>query len=332
MTEIPCTECERPVADGAPLCKTCGERIIDDLNEVPGLLAEFAVYRAGLARMSVRVGSRSTSEQLPISITTKRGVVLEGDPMYHRLVNAVTTWTRVLAEELGQEVEIGEPWLVELAITRRDAAPDRGREHTDAAKLPAAPPDATAQAAVWLAMRRHELRAHDAARDIFHDIGGAVAAMRRLVDRPVERRYLGACTTLLDEHDPDSRCGYAIRAEISDSGKVAAYAYCGRCRTRYDVADIDAKARATAMERVFSLAELVHLTRGLGERISRATIYRWAQQRRIEPVSWGHVEEDGSMRITDHKVAEEDVQMFRLKDLLDEAGREPVRARKGAVA
>ncbi|MFI6368687.1 hypothetical protein ACIBG0_38895 [Nocardia sp. NPDC050630] len=325
MSETSCVACERPVADAAPLCTKCGQRTIEALHKVPGLLDEFAVTRAGLARMTARVGGRTADIALPVRVTTGRGVVLEGDRAYNHLVNSVTTWARALAEDLGVEPYIGGPYLLELAEARRGMlTADR-----TAAALPAAPPDATAQAAVWLAHHRHQLRAHEAADELLDDITTAVEQLTRFVDRPVERRYLGACSATFDD---GAQCGFGLRAELDDLGRTAAYVYCGRCRARYDVHRIEADATVVAREQCYSLAELLRLLPALGQPIAKPTLYRWAnKERRIEPRGWRHGDDDG-WRITDHRIADDDVQVYRLGDVLDLAQREPARTKKGAAA
>ncbi|MBF6301192.1 hypothetical protein IU459_27140 [Nocardia amamiensis] len=334
MSETPCLACERPVADHAPLCTKCGHRIVEALGMVPALLAEFAVTRAGLARMTAHQVGRSAEIVLPVRVTTGRGVVLAGDMAYHRLVNSVTTWARVLAEDLGESPYIGGPYLLELAAARRGAVTaDR-----TAAALPVVPPDATAQAAVWLAHHRHQLRAHEAAAELLADITTAVDALTRFVDRPVERRYLGACSATLDDGQP---CGYGLRAELDDQGRPAAYVYCGRCKTQYDVRRIEAEATALAIEQCYSLAELVRLLPALGHPVARPTLYRWASNdrekgRRIQARGWRHVDEHGFIRITDHLLAPDDEQVYRLGDVLDTAARErtakPTKPTKEATA
>ncbi|WP_280410708.1 hypothetical protein [Nocardia asiatica] len=346
MTETPCVACERPVADHAPLCGECGQRTIDALHKVPGLLDEFAITRAGLARMTAHQVGRGADTVLPVRVTTGRGVVLEGDRAYHQLVNTVTTWTRALAEDLGVEPYIGGPYLLGLAAAKRDAltapaqaAVKRGatpseREIIDTTALPAAPPDATAQAAVWLARHRHQLRAHEAAAELLDDITTAVDRLTRFVDRPVERRYLGACSATYED---GQKCGFGLRAELDDQGRTAAYVYCGRCRAQYDVRAIEAEATALAREQCYSLVELVRLLPALGHQVSRATLYRWASNdrekgRRIEPRGWRHVDEHGFVRITDHQIGGADEQVYRLDDVLKTAKREPAKAKKGAAA
>ncbi len=340
MAETACVACERPVADNAPLCTKCGQRTIEALHKVPGLLDEFATTRAGLARMTARIGGSSADTALPVRVTTGRGVVLNGDRAYHLLVNTVTTWTRLFAEEMAVEPFIDGPRLAELTEAHRNeitesarAAINRGAQRAEpgAALVLDNRLDATAQAAIWLAHHRHQLRAHEAAAGLLHDITSAVAALTRYIDRPVERRYLGACSVTVDDGE---RCAHPLLAEIDDRGRTAAYVYCGRCRAQYDVAAIEAEAKAVAAEQLYSVAELVRMTAALGEPVPKRTLYRWAhgdpkQPPRIWPRGWRHADRD-HVRITDHQVSEEDVRVYRLGDVLELAKREPIK--KGTAA
>jgi hypothetical protein len=329
VTQPECAECARPVGDNAPLCTRCGQRTIDALLSVPALLDEFAITRAGLARMNTRVGGAGADTTLPVKMTTGRGVVLEGDRGYHRLINTVTTWCRVVAEDLGCDPYIGGLWLIELTDARRAdlselalRAINKGAQRAERAE-PAIPSGATAQAAVWLAHHRHQLRAHEAAPELLRDITAAVAAVTRYIDRPVERRNLGACSATPDDGE---RCGHPLWSELDDSGKTATYVYCGRCKARYEVARIEADARAIAEEYAYTLGDLVRVTAAIGAPIPKATLYRWAKERRIESHGWQHVDALG-VRITDHQIGESDVRVYRLGDALELAKREPRRGR-----
>ncbi|MEV0031410.1 hypothetical protein [Nocardia sp. NPDC050793] len=319
MSGPECLRCARPSADGAPLCTTCGGSLVDELRAVPALLAEAEVTRAGLAHMTAhQIGGRSADPQLPIRPARGRGAVLEGDRARAQLVNTITTWARLIAEELGVEIYIGGPHLVARTTELRGPlTADR-----TAAALPDAPPDATAQAAAWLAEQRHQLRAHPAAEQLHDDVRAAVAALRRYVDRPIERRYLGACPAVLDDR---TVCQYELRAEIGDDGRTAPWVRCGRCRTQHEVARIEADARALAEQQLYTLADLVRVTAVIGAAIPKRTLYHWAHgARRLEPRGWQHLDDDGRVRITDHRLADCDPQVYRLGDAL-ELARRPTR-------
>ncbi|MBF6289299.1 hypothetical protein [Nocardia cyriacigeorgica] len=324
MSKPECARCSRPVGDSAPLCRTCGQSIVDALLRVPALLDELAITRAGLGRVvpPTATKSRGSEGALPIrpagsaDVWTPVGAAMIGDRELAAIGNAVTTWARVFGEDMGAEPYIGGPALVEATDEHR-------HPHTDdrtGAALPASGPGVIAQAAVWLAGLRHALRAHEAAVELLYDVRDAVDALERLVDRPVERRYLGACPAVLGD---GTVCGYELRAEIDeDTGRPQTWVRCARasCRTQYEVATIEATARDRAEQQLYTLADLVRLTAAIGAPVPKPTLYRWAKERRIEPRGWQHTDDRG-VRITDYQIAPGDPQVYRLGDVLAYAAR-----------
>lgn len=315
MTETPCAECERPVAD-ARLCKTCGDTIVTSLLEVPSLLAELEITRAGLGRTAAAsAGGRSAETPLPVRATEFR-TTMQGDRALARLEATVHGWTRVLAEELGVTPFIDGPHLLDLVRERRG---DIGRDPTI---VPLTLPSQLEQAAVWLAGHRHQLRAHEAAHELLCEISGAIAGLRHLVDRPIERRYLGPCPATLTD---GRSCGGELRAQ-----RGASWVRCGRCRTQHEVAEIEKTARAAAENLAYTLADLVQVTTSVGQPVAKSTLYRWARERRIEPTGWQHRGEHGVVRITDHPIDASSVRVYRLGDVLVLARRE-IHARGSAA-
>ncbi|RJO74151.1 hypothetical protein D5S18_18535 [Nocardia panacis] len=296
MADILCAECERPVKDGLTLCVSCGDSLCEALLVVPELLLDIAITRARLDRVrGARTAGRAAEAALPVR-AAGRGTLMVGDEALAAIGNTVTTWARALAEDLGVNPPINDAWLVRLTEQHRDAPP------RDGTTLPLVSVGAVEQAAVWLAQHREPLRAYEAALELLRDITNAVDRLRCAVDRPRELRYLGPC----------SECGAELRAERGES-----WVRCRArtCRTQHEIASIEADARAAAEDRLYTLAELGGVLTAVGARIGRATLYRWAGARRIEPRGWQHEDEYGQ-RITDHQVSEGDRQVYRLGDVL----------------
>lgn len=324
--EIQCAECDRPVGDRLTLCTFCGNRLRAELLSVPGVLADLATMRAGQARFSSgRVGSRSTDAALPIQTA---GAELRGDRAYTRLETAVGGWARVLSEHLRVEIPIGARGLMQLALNGRVLPIDRAatihrtpdgkyarliRRHPDALTSPATPLE---QAAVWMACHPHQLRAHEAAHEMITEIVGALTALRRVVDRPAEMNYLGPCRTVLDGGQD---CGFVLRAE---RGKTDVQ--CGRCKEIFYVADLQAKAREIAEDRLYTRREMHGVLAAIGTRVPPRTLTWWVSNRgetRLEPRGWKHEDAHGVVRITDHQISEDDQQVYRLGDALALAAR-----------
>ncbi|NEW27264.1 hypothetical protein [Nocardia cyriacigeorgica] len=324
MSKPECVRCARPVGDSAPLCRTCGQSIADALLRVPALLDELAITRAGLGRNAAATATKSRGGEVPLPVQpagsaevwTPVGAAMVGDYELAAIGNTVTTWARLLAEDHGVEPYIGGPALVGLTEAQRSPHTD---DRTGAA-LPATAPGVVAQAAVWLAGHHRALRAHEAAGELLHDITRAVDALERLVDRPPERRYLGACPATLPRGET---CGYELRVDIDDeTGRPQPWVRCGRasCRTQFEVATIEAEARALAEAQCYTVADLVRLTAAIGAPVPKPTLYRWAKDHRITPRGWQHTDDRG-VRITDRQIAPGDPQVYRLGDVLAYAAR-----------
>lgn len=303
-----CTECDRPVPDSLPLCRTCGDGVVTALLAVPSLIADLTITRSRLDRVGgSRDGGRSAETALPVRAIGRRGVELVGDRALMRLQTAVSTWARLLAEELRVEIPVGAPGLIVLVHNGRGPRRDR-------AAIPLTPASPLEQAAIWLACHPHELRRHEAAHDLLVDVTHGVAGLRVAVDRPIELRYLGQCAGHLTD---GSVCGSELRAALD-----ASWVRCRRCRMQWEIARIEADARAAVEDSLYPLADMARVLAGLGATIPRPTLYTWAQRRRMEPRGWQHIDNEGRRRITDHRIAEGDQQVYRLGDALKLAARD----------
>ncbi|HMH59028.1 MAG TPA: hypothetical protein VK537_07590 [Galbitalea sp.] len=299
MTAVQCTECGRMLGYNAALCRACIDELVEQLLRVPALLYELGITRAGLGRTGApSAGGRPAEAPLPIRIVGRR---LPGESAVQRLETAVIGWARVLAEELGVTPAVGIAYLVQLAQDRRRLPGSTVR--SDAAAL-ATPVTAVEQAAVWLAHHRRELAQHEAAPELARDIRGAVGALAAVI-WPAERQYLGLCDCVREDGE---ECGQELRAEVGQ-----AYVDCRRCRWRFDVAQLKAAALANADDRLYKVDDLLRVLTALDEPVSRATLWRWAQQRRMEPRGWQHADDYG-VRITDHRIGAGDAQVYRLGD------------------
>lgn len=302
MTAVQCSECGRTLGSNAALCRPCVDELCEQLLRVPALLYQLTITRAGLGRSGPPArGSRPAEPPLPVRIVGRRGLL--GESAVQRLETTVIGWARVIAEELVVTPAVGIASLVQMTQDRRQL-PGAGHR-VDAATL-AEPVTAVEQAAVWLAHYPREIARHEAAPELAREIRSAVGALAAVI-WPPERQYLGLCST----RNPTTLevCGQELRAEVG-----AAYVRCRRCRWEHDVARLKAEALADADDRLYGLADLLRVLAALGEPVSRTTLYRWAQQRRMEPRGWEHRDEYGT-RITDHRIGAGDAQVYQLGDV-----------------
>ncbi|TLF72901.1 hypothetical protein [Nocardia cyriacigeorgica] len=335
---VECIECARPVGDRLPLCTECGENIVKQLLDVPRLLTELEVTRVGLGRVTAPAPvGRSTDTPIPVRAVGRRGITIQGDRELRDLTAVLAEWVDQITTVTGSTVPYGARGLVQLAKNLR-----LGPEHRD----PVAPPirrhpetgrflgrvptlhatliQVTAtpseQDAVWLAHRGTDLRALEPAEDpadrLHVRLNDAITAIARIIDRPTPRRYLGACPAELA--DTGKVCGYELRADVDDSGRIADFVECRRCRTQHDVAQIQDKARDTAEQQLYTIPDLVRVTRAIGAPIPERTLYHWANKsRRLPARGWQHTDDRYGIRITDHQIDSRDRQVYRLGDALE---------------
>lgn len=308
MSATECIECKRPLGHNAALCRLCVDGLAEQLLRVPALMHELTTTRAGLGRSGPASGGRPSEPPLPIRVAGRDRLL--GASAVQRLETAVIGWARVIAEELGVTPAVGIAHLVQLTQDRRLAF--RAGQRPDQAAL-GEPVTACEQAAVWLAHHRPQLAQHEAAPELARDIRAAVGELAAVI-WPLERQYLGLCTTVRGEQQ--EVCGQELRAELG-----AAYVHCRRCRAQYDVAALKRAALADADDRLYRVSDLARVLGELGHPVGRRTLYRWAQERRMEPRGWEHRDERG-VRVTDHRLGEGDAQVYRLGDALKLAARD----------
>ena len=316
MSGTKCGACGRLLADGAPLCRECVDKLVETLLSVPGLVYELTVTRAGLGRSAPRTAGAAPAEPpLPVRTVRRSGpIALQGEAALSRLDTALVGWARALAEDLACSPAVHTAHLVDLVQRHRaDPLGERVRqrgtlaEHRpDLAAIGETPASVGEQCAVWLAHQRELLRRHEAAPELLDELGRAVRALARIVWPPA-RRYLGLCPALRED---GTECGHERYAEADES-----YSRCRRCGDHRDVAELQHAARAVAEDRLYTIGELVGVTAGIGMPVSRPTLYRWAKDREIEPRGWQHRDAAG-VRITDRRLADGDPMVYRLGDVL----------------
>ncbi|PPJ31892.1 hypothetical protein C5E45_32905 [Nocardia nova] len=346
-TNRQCGRCSRPAADNLTLCQTCGDAVVADLLSVPALWVDLQITRAGLGKVTAhRAGGRPAETPLPIR-TAARGPkmpgnlftarpAMQGDTVLAALGNTVSTWARLLAEHLAVDIPIGAPALVQLAANNRARRrlPENSTGHepnrttaviehrlakgkrirtvrtsrADADML-TEPVTVVEQAAVWLACHPLEVRQLAAAAELADDISQTLNRVRHIVDRPREPRPIGPC--------PD--CKVELREFADDRGNLPTFTKCSACKTMHVVENVMRKSLDDLRDRLLTVAEIVRVTHDFGSPVARATIYRWSDDRLIEPRGWMHADKTYGTRITDHQIQRGDPQVFRLGDVLDVA-------------
>lgn len=299
MNEIKCPNCQRPVPDRLTLCQPCGDSVVNALLSVPILYVELAVTRVGLGRLVAHANGRSAEPPTPVRAARvcarcadpdhpdgpcgkcRRGVRLDGDQQLADLANTITTWARMLAEDIDASIFIGGPALVDLTEQYRralldeksgdpywvDTPPDPGA----LAFLPLTPVE---QAAIWLAQHAHAIRAHRAAHELLVEILASTRQIRRIIDRPRDLQHVGPCPHVLGDGVP---CGCALRAEPD-----ANWVRCPSCRQQSDVAAVLRETLRRNDPLLFTIDEALVLLERVHEAPARGTVESWISRRRLE--------------------------------------------------
>lgn len=236
-----CPLCERPVSD-ASFCTTCATGLLADLTKAQWLTG---------------------------SVTPRGGVV----PAMSELDVTVTRQARIMATVGSRSTETPLPW--------HEKASTSGR-HLHAVLVSwallvveerevQAPTDATV--AQWLSGHVEWLRHHPAGVEALREIHAAVDGALRVIDRPVEQRWLGLC-----EHPTDAGpCPYSVLAEPGEH-----YVTCRACGAVHDT-EARRDRMLAAVDDQLSHASLIAsaLSGLLGQDVKPDLLRKWAERGRL---------------------------------------------------
>lgn len=249
--------CGRPLRDTLTICDTCADNLTRDLNEIPWLEDELTTTIARLRALPTEGGSKG--RETPLMWHEKAG---DARRTLHGLL---ATWARFCEEE---GIAHQSPRMGQL-----EAGDDN--------------PVALSR---WLLWRIDGLARNDIGPEIVSEIGDAVAACRRVIDRKADRWYAGPCVV---EDEAGKVCGsdlYAARAK----GNVD----CRECGATYDVAARREWLLAEAEDRLANSHDLARAVSWLGaEPLKPERIRQWAKRGRI--IAKGHDGKSPLYRIGD---------------------------------
>ncbi|MFE3572549.1 hypothetical protein ACFXON_24385, partial [Bacillus subtilis] len=104
----------------------------------------------------------------------------------------------------------------------------------------------------------------------------------------------------------------ACSAELH-AGPGESYVRCRGCWAQYDVAAIEATARDSAAEQLYTAGELLRVLPELGAPVAKTTLYRWIRTHKLTERGWV----DRAGRITSTKHNPTDTAVYRCGDALD---------------
>jgi hypothetical protein len=164
VTQPTCDLCGRPLPDQGFVCSKCAEVVGVDLARIIDLAPEVEITVAKLARVGTSLGGGTRERPLPFDA--------QAADRADALRNTLSTWARHVAESIGVQIPARRPG--ELGAQ---------------------------QAARFLGDRLNWIRHHQEAAKCFGDLSDAARELERLVGRPRDHWYAGACWADLGELD-----------------------------------------------------------------------------------------------------------------------------------
>jgi hypothetical protein len=253
-----CGACSAAVPDGITLCEDDAERMLDALYRVPTVVDDLRTTFTRQDQMrgpGAQVG-KSTETPLP--------------------------WNDRIPEKLDALTEVLCRWARPVARARNlDSLPviPYTRDPHDPARVPGSVSTAILAARV-LSDHWSTVRTLVDAGDAYAEVIDAVHQAERVVDRPVDRLYLGQCGA---EGEDGGRCDYDLyvrpkRATVS----------CPRCATEWDVEQRREVLKAAMVEHLEwstgTAAEVAGWLRLAGVNVGTSTVRRWGAEERMTVV------------------------------------------------
>lgn len=260
-TAATCHRDGRPVADGAYCCSACVDQTRANLEFTAANAADLEVTLTRQDRVSSGSGGRASAETpLPIN--------LHASDVSTRLRNALSTWTRLVAEERGTSLDEAFP-----SCSGEDGSWCTHKRCRDSRLV------SNADMARWLHSRLGWIAHREWGPACFDELSRVAVDLGRAVDSPPPMIALGEC-----EADD---CDGEIRAH-----QEATFARCPKCRESYDVRKRKDELLSKADHRRFNAASMARILTALGDRdpdgrpiIREAKwIYNRVQWRQLHPV------------------------------------------------
>ena len=228
--------CGRPLRDQAIVCDTCADSLARALGEVPWL-----------------------AEELETTVSGQKGATYDGYTPRGAETPSPVHWAASEARTHLRAVLVS--W-VRFCDAERVA---------NSSPTPGLPTDDLPAISRWLLWRVDGLTRHELGMDAVDEITDAAAQCHRMVDRPADRQFLGACDMC-----PDGRL-YARPG--------SAWARCVGCDAATDADAVRARLLDELDDRLCTAAEIARLSTYLGlhddrEKV-RNRINQWHKRGRI---------------------------------------------------
>lgn len=267
--------CGRP-ADGAFICSSCTRALEIALGNISSYWADLDTVKARQTRYGGAGGGRGGDKPIPIDVrfgalewvekldAEGRIVAMEpwipvGTALQDAVKNTISTWTRIVMEEKPLLHGPVHPACLHVGCStlRRSRWPA----------------DTVGSCCRYLLGHADWMRTKDWAPDILDEMDDLEAQLRRMVDRPADKLFVGYCT----------ECDLALHARIG-----APQAKCRGCEKVYGVEASRDGMWVEAQDKLGTAAEISRAISWLGQTsITADRIYKWVERKRL--TQRGHV-------------------------------------------
>lgn len=250
-------DCGKP-CDGSFICPSCSKAMEIALGNISAYWADLDTVKGRQTRYGGSGGGRGGEKPLPVDLRFL-GAYEDGSRLQDACKNTISTWVRVVMED--KPVIHGPVHPACLHVTCSTARRSR---------LPA---DTVASCCLYLLGHADWIRTMVWAPEILDELDNLEAQLRRMVDRPADREYIGNC----DE------CSENLYRK-PDSHK----AKCRHCLKEYDdAADRRLAVMGDLNDHYLTAAEIELAFTDIGRTpLTAARVRKWAQRDRL--VARGH--------------------------------------------
>jgi hypothetical protein len=231
-----------------PLCSKCVGTIRGALMELPDLVADLRTQPVGSAGPRISY-TKKPHAPLPINV--------DAVDQEHATHASIAWWCQLVTSTWCPETPVG-AWCTVC-------------DHPSCVigRVFTIPPLFPARCA-WLRRHATSLARHDLAHDFYEDMTILRAALRRIVDRPASRRFVGYCT---------QPCGAPLMA-VEWAGTVE----CRVCGVGYDAEVLRAGLLGMLRGELLTVHQMTQeLPRLAGVRINANTIKTWKRRGKLAP-------------------------------------------------
>lgn len=243
-----CGACGRSLGDGTTLCMDDTADLAAQLRAVDDLVDDLDVTFSRQDQLIGPWGGVGTAREKPLPFK------VDAPEAAYLVSSTLTAWAREIASTYTPSVY-------------------RTVDPHDPTRLPNSLSIAGLAARVLLdgldALRRRQ----DAGQ-AYDEIVAALREGRRVVDRPVERRYIGTCQ---GSHE-DTECSADLYAPVNADTMV-----CQRCGIRWDVAHLRAALAERAPNETGTTTIIAGYLRTVGIDVSAQAVRRWARPENGRP-------------------------------------------------